>query len=133
MSTSIRDVSYSVYSVLFQCSSLIVQPHPLMIIFSSKDLDKYGISHQSSSQLVFRGKLFTKGQTFAGRLRQLAVEIAQENMGMGQPSIVIDYDTHVTLWRAKRVPMGINTQPQNGQAPRMSSPSRPSVPARTAR
>ena len=73
-----------------------------MIILASKDLDKYGISHQSSSQLVFKGRVFTKGQTFAAHLRDVAIELAQENLTLGQPCIVIDYDSHVTLWRVPR-------------------------------
>ena len=73
-----------------------------MIILASKDLDKHGISHQSSSQLVFKGRIFTKGQTFAAHLRDIAIELAQENLTLGQPCIVIDYDSHVTLWRVPR-------------------------------
>lgn len=76
-----------------------------MIIFASKDLDKYGISHQSSSQLMFKGRMFTKGQTFAAHLRNIAIELAEENLTLGQPCIVIDYDSHVTLWRVQRSPV----------------------------
>lgn len=73
-----------------------------MIILASKDLDKHGISHQSSSKLFFKGRVFTKGQTFAPHLRDLAIELAQENLTLGQPCIVIDYESHVTLWRVPR-------------------------------
>lgn len=74
----------------------------LMIIFASKDLDKHGISHQSTNQLLFKGHIFTKGQTFAAHLRKAAFELAQENLTLGQPCIVIDYNSHVTLWRVPR-------------------------------
>lgn len=73
-----------------------------MIILASKDLDKHGITHKSSSQLVFKGRVFTKGHTFAAHLRDIAIELAQENLTLGQPCIVIDYDSHVTLWRVPR-------------------------------
>ena len=76
-----------------------------MIILASKDLDRYGISHKSSSQLIFKGRIFTKGQTFAAHLREVAIELAEENLMLGQPCIVIDYDSHVTLWRVQRSPI----------------------------
>ncbi|MGK7887753.1 MAG: hypothetical protein AB4042_00365 [Leptolyngbyaceae cyanobacterium] len=82
-----------------------------MIIFASKELDQYGISHQSSSKLVFQGRLFTKGQTFASRLRDIAVEVAQENISLGQPCILVDYETHVTLWRSGRSLIGVPSRP----------------------
>lgn len=73
-----------------------------MIILASKDLDKHGISHQSSSQFIFKGRVFTKGQTFAAHLRDVAIELVQENLTLGQPCILVDYDSHVTLWRVPR-------------------------------
>ncbi|NET52957.1 MAG: hypothetical protein F6K09_31085, partial [Merismopedia sp. SIO2A8] len=48
-----------------------------MIIFDSRDLEQHGITHQSASQLVFKGRTFTKKETFAARLRHLAVELAE--------------------------------------------------------
>ena len=87
-----------------------------MIILASKDLDKHGISHQSSSQLIFKGRVFTKGQTFAAHLRDVAIELAQENLTLGQPCIVIDYDSHVTLWRVPRSSMRM--APQLSPTPR---------------
>ena len=81
-----------------------------MIILASKDLDRHGISHQSSSQLIFKGRVFTKGQTFAAHLRDIAIELAQENLTLGQPCIVIDYDSHVTLWRVPRSSIRASSQ-----------------------
>ncbi|NEQ96901.1 MAG: hypothetical protein F6K30_09280 [Cyanothece sp. SIO2G6] len=82
-----------------------------MIILASKELDKRGISHQSTTKLVFQGRLFTKGQTFASRLRDMAVEVAQEEQSLGQPCIVIDHETHVTLWKSGRSLMGTRSHP----------------------
>lgn len=91
-----------------------------MIILASKDLDRYGISHKSSSQLIFKGRIFTKGQTFAAHLRDVAIELAEENLTLGQPCIVIDYDSHVTLWRVQRSPIVQTTRlPQTqGKGPK---------------
>lgn len=82
-----------------------------MIILASKELDKHGISHQAATRLVFQGRLFTKGQTFASRLRDVAVKVAQEELSLGQPCIVIDHETHITLWKSGRSPIGGRSHP----------------------
>ena len=96
-----------------------------MIILSSKDLDKHGISHQSASKLLFRGRTFIKGQAFAAHLRSLAIELAQENTKVGQPSLVIDYESHVTLWRLER--SSVDSQPMISD-----HPSQPPSPRRAS-
>ncbi|NET48706.1 MAG: hypothetical protein F6K09_08265 [Merismopedia sp. SIO2A8] len=64
--------------------------------------------------MVFKGRTFTKKETFAARLRHLAVELAEESLSIGKPCIVVDCQSHITLWRAEQTPIGVKTQPQPG-------------------
>lgn len=69
-----------------------------MIILSAQDLEDYGV-RRTAATLTFMGKAFVRGQTFAQRLRDKAIELAEESMKTGSACLLIDFDTHVTLWR----------------------------------
>ena len=94
-----------------------------MIILSAQDLEDYGV-RQTASTITFMGKAFVRGQTFARRLRKMAIAMAEESMERGAACLLVDFDTHVTVWREQHNPSGKATQPKYKPAsPDSSSPS----------
>ena len=87
-----------------------------MIILSAHDLEHHGI-RQTASTITYMGKAFVRGQTFTHRLRKLALEAAEESLKRGHPCFLVDFETHITLWREQQ------QQRRQQQAQRLSNPS----------
>lgn len=73
-----------------------------MIILSTQDLELYGI-RPTASTITIMGKAFVRGQTFAHRLRDAAIAIAEESLSQGMPCLLVDSDTHITIWKQQRL------------------------------
>ena len=80
-----------------------------MIILSNKDLEAYGVS-QSISTLTFMGKVFVRGESFAQHFRKMAIAVAEETLQSGSPCLLVECDTHVTVWRQAKAQL-LNDQP----------------------
>lgn len=72
-----------------------------MIILSAQDLELYGI-RSTSSTITIMGKAFVRGQTFAQRLRDAAIAIAEESLAQGYPCLLVDSETHITIWKQRQ-------------------------------
>ena len=72
-----------------------------MIILSAQDLEDYGV-RQTASTITFMGKAFVRGQTFAQRLRKMAIAMAEESMERGAACLLVDFETHITVWREQK-------------------------------
>lgn len=100
-----------------------------MIILSAQDLEDYGI-RQTASTITFMGKAFVRGQTFARRLREVAIAMAEESMAKGAACLLVDFETHITVWREQNKQSSSNPQAFNGSA--QSVKRQPSVKASSA-
>lgn len=72
-----------------------------MIILSAQDLQKYGVA-TSTSTIAFMGKVFTRGQTIAQRLKKDAISIAQEIQRKGFTCLLVDCGAYITLWHESK-------------------------------
>ncbi|MEM9448351.1 MAG: hypothetical protein AAGA75_07435 [Cyanobacteria bacterium P01_E01_bin.6] len=72
-----------------------------MIILSAQDLQKYGVT-TSTSTIAFMGKVFTRGQTIAQRLKKDAISIAQEIQRKGFTCLLVDCGAYITLWHESK-------------------------------
>lgn len=93
-----------------------------MIILSAQDLEDYGV-RQTASTITFMGKAFVRGQTFAQRLRKMAIAMAEENMKKGSACLLVDFDTHVTLWR-EQAQLTVKPEKKHGSSSKTSSKKR---------
>ncbi|MEM9217739.1 MAG: hypothetical protein AAGD25_25785 [Cyanobacteria bacterium P01_F01_bin.150] len=82
-----------------------------MIILSAQDLEDYGV-RQTASIITFMGKAFVRGQTYAKRLRDMAIATAEESMRRGSACLLVDFDTHITLWREEKNIAALTSQIQ---------------------
>ena len=72
-----------------------------MMIVSKNDFDTYGMK-ATSSFISFKGKTFTRSQTFAKRFRKMAIAIAERNIEQGVPSFIVAFETHFTVWKQQQ-------------------------------
>ena len=82
-----------------------------MLSFSVRDLESLGASH-SSSTMVLMGKVFVRGQSVQQSMRSMIVEMARKRLREGCPCLIMDSDTHATLWLEVQKP-GFQSPPSN--------------------
>ena len=69
-----------------------------MLLIQAKDLEGDGIPHKSAKSICFQGNSFVRGVTFSKRLRHAATELYQEEFAAGNSCLIVDDETHFTLW-----------------------------------
>ena len=74
---------------------------PSLIILAKEDLKAYGVS-QSISALTFMGRIFVIGESFAQHFRRMAIAVAEEILHSGSPCLLVECDTHITVWRSAK-------------------------------
>lgn len=70
-----------------------------MMITTAHELAESGVYNQSSPRLIFRNKIFTRGQSFSYKARQVAVAICQEHLDRGGFCMLVEDGNLITLWR----------------------------------
>ncbi|MDJ0708204.1 MAG: hypothetical protein QNJ46_33450 [Leptolyngbyaceae cyanobacterium MO_188.B28] len=75
-----------------------------MLVVFSKELESQGIEHKTATSFFFQGNLFERGVAFSNRLYELAVETCQKELAAGGFCLLVDNETHLTIWRQKLLP-----------------------------
>ncbi len=70
-----------------------------MMITTASELAESGIYNQFGIQLIFHNKVFTKGQSFSCKAREVALEICQEHLDNGGFCMLVEEGNLITLWR----------------------------------
>ena len=70
-----------------------------MIIVRAKDLDRKGILHRATSQLVLRNQMYVKGQSFSTHFRRAALDLCKSYQKSGLKCLLVDSGEHLTIWR----------------------------------
>ena len=69
-----------------------------MLLIQAKDLECNGIFYKNAKRIRFQGNSFERGVTFSKRLRQAAADLYQEELAAGNSCLIVDDETHFTLW-----------------------------------
>ena len=84
---------------------LELYPRPItMLLVFSKELESQGIEHKTATSFFFQGNLFERGVAFSNRLYGLAVETCRKELAAGGFCLLVDNETHLTIWRQKLLP-----------------------------
>jgi len=70
-----------------------------MMITTASELAQLGTYNPLGAQLIFRDKVFTKGQSFSCRARQVALAVCQENPEHGGFCMLVEDGNLITIWR----------------------------------
>lgn len=75
-----------------------------MLLVFSEELESQGIEHKTATSFFFQGNLFERGVAFSNRLYGLAVETCRKEFAAGGFCLLVDNNTHLTIWRQKLPP-----------------------------
>ena len=75
-----------------------------MLLVLSQELESQGIEHKTATSFFFQGNLFERGMAFSNRLYGLAIEACQKELAAGGFCLLVDHETHLTVWRQKFPP-----------------------------
>lgn len=72
-----------------------------MVLFTVEELERLGIPYTKTSQFVFQGRRFTKGQSFSQNVRSAAIDLYKTYVNSGNPCLLVECPEYVTICRQK--------------------------------
>ncbi|MCU0568178.1 MAG: DUF4278 domain-containing protein [Oculatellaceae cyanobacterium Prado106] len=96
-----------------------------MMILRMEALEAQGIAYRTATQFTFDNQVFSKGQSFPIRMRQVAIELAQGYQASGTLCLLVESADHVTICLFKRqlAPVAPTAPPVQVQSKPLVSPS----------
>ncbi|NJM67075.1 MAG: hypothetical protein HC851_16105 [Acaryochloris sp. RU_4_1] len=83
-----------------------------MLLIDQEDLEARGIDCQGVTQFIFLDKCFQKGPTFANNERENAIASCRKILDEGSMSLIVNYQSHFTLWVETHTPIAPHTAVQ---------------------
>ncbi len=72
-----------------------------MFIYEIQDLENQGIVNIGESELSIQGKILVKSISISKQLRQMAINICQQEKQAGRICIAIENQSYLTIWKQK--------------------------------
>ncbi|BAQ66006.1 hypothetical protein [Geminocystis sp. NIES-3709] len=72
-----------------------------MFIYEIEDLENQGIVNLGDSELTIQGKILVKSISISKQLREMAINICQQEKLAGRVCIAIENQSYLTIWKQK--------------------------------
>ncbi|MBL1211186.1 hypothetical protein [Geminocystis sp. GBBB08] len=72
-----------------------------MFVYHIDDLANQGIINIAESELIVKGQILVKGVSISKKLRQMAINICEQEEHAGRVCIAIESPNYLTIWKQK--------------------------------
>ncbi|BAQ60991.1 hypothetical protein GM3708_1397 [Geminocystis sp. NIES-3708] len=72
-----------------------------MFVYHVEELRNQGILNLANSELFHQGQKLVKSISISKRLKQMAINICQQEYQAGRVCIVVENESHFTIWKQK--------------------------------